>query len=121
MGQRGTDGGVQTVAPGYHQAHGLQATGSTEARVWWDASGQGVLPGMEEYAITLRLRCRTPEETYQFVLVDGLTFVVPLEEIRRLRQRYPGVDRRLWELWAGRSFSRELSRACDRELEGSGL
>lgn len=119
MGSSRTEESVLTDVRGYAQAAGVAP--SAAAGAWFDAAGQGVLPGLEEHAVSFRLRCRTPEETFLFVLVDGLTFVVPLEEARRLRQLYPRVEGRLWELWAARRFSRELQRACDRELEAVGL
>lgn len=100
------------ASAGYAQARGVAAETEREDRPrLFDAGGQGVLPGLEEWAVRFRLRCEEPDETYYFVRVDGLTFVVPLSEVRRLTALYPGVDPREWELWAAREFSRELGQA----------
>jgi hypothetical protein len=98
------------ASTGYAQAQGVAAEAEDRPRLF-DAGGQGVLPGLEEWAVRFRLRCEEPDETYYFVRVDGLTFIVPLSEVRRLSALYPGVDRREWELWAAREFSRELGQA----------
>jgi hypothetical protein len=114
MGAVKTRKRLEARTRGYAQVRGI----STAAETWegprlFDAAGQGILPGMEEQAVRFRLRCEEAEETYHYVLVDGLTFVVPLAEMRRLTALYPGVNPRDWELWAAREFLRELTRAFE--------
>jgi hypothetical protein len=112
MGATKTRKRAEARAHGYAQVQGIAQVADTWERPrLFDAWGQGVLPGLEEWAVQFRLRCDEPEETYHFVRVGGLTFVVPLSEVRRLTALYPGIDRRQWELWAAREFSRGLEQA----------
>jgi hypothetical protein len=114
MGATKTRKRVESRTRGYAQARGVATTVATDERPrLFDNQGQGVLPGLEEHAVRFRLRCEGPEEAYHFVVADGLTFVVPLAEVRRLSARYPCVSPREWELWAAREFSRELARAFE--------
>jgi hypothetical protein len=114
MGAVKTRKHLEAKTRGYAQACGIAAAvGAWEGPRLFDADGQGVLPGMEEQAVRFRLRCEEAEEPYHFVLVDGLTFVMPLTEMRRLCALYPGVSPRDWELWAAREFSRALERAFE--------
>lgn len=114
MGATKTRKRAEAATRGYASIHGIATvTESWERPRLFDAAGQGVLPGMEEHAVRFRLRCEGPEESYHFTVVDGLTFVLPLAEMRRVTTLYPDVSPRDWELWAAREFSRELERAFE--------
>lgn len=114
MGTVKTRKRVEIKTRGYAQGRGIAATTDTWERPrLFDATGQGVLPGLEEHAVRIRLRCDGPDEAYHFVVVDGLTFVLPLAEVCRLTALYPRVSTRDWELWAARELSREVARAFE--------
>ena len=113
MGAVKTRKRLEAKTRGYAQGRGIAAVETWAHPRLFDASGQGILPGLEEQAVHFRLRCEEADEPYHFVLVDGLTFVVPLAEMRRLTALYPGVNPRDWELWAAREFSRALTRAFE--------